>query len=106
MPSPQQLLLVKQRGDFWEAKPYISHYPIIIPHNFPHVGISSLGKREKWVRQAIVCITPSFRGEKVDKSEGVGDEERGGKEGQKCGMIQRGIIDILLSGLWEKWYGE
>lgn len=50
MPNPQKFLLVKQRGYFWEAKPYISHYPILIPYNFPQVGIWSLGKREKWVQ--------------------------------------------------------
>lgn len=44
---------------------------------------SSLGKREKWVQQAIVCITQSFRGEKVDKREEVGDEAQEGRRDRK-----------------------
>ena len=54
--------------------------------------------------KAIVCITPSFRGEKVDKRamKRERERERGKKRIQKERMIQRGIIDILSSGLWEK----
>lgn len=44
MPNPQQVLLVKQKEEFCEAKPYISHYAIIIPHNFPHVEIFESGE--------------------------------------------------------------
>ena len=75
---PLHFLLVKQRGREKlnpEAKHYISHYPFLIPHNFPRVGIWRLGKREK----CIVCITASLRGEGMDKRAGVGEEERWGK---------------------------
>lgn len=61
-----------------EAKPYISHRAIIIPHNFPRVGLSSRTKKKvrNEPRERLSALrSPSGRG-KPDKRAGVGDGER------------------------------
>lgn len=89
MPAPQHFLLVKQRGHLF----YISHRAIIIPHNFPRVGLSSRTRKKlrNEPRQRLSALrSPSGRG-KPDKRAGVGDGEMREKR-DRCRKMQAGII--------------